>query len=31
MPRGSRFIAEYSDRFNEALLSFLAWLGAASA
>ena len=31
MPRGSRFIAEYSDRFNEALLCFLAWLGAASA
>jgi len=31
MPGGSRFIAEYSDRFNEALLGFLDWLGAASA
>jgi pimeloyl-ACP methyl ester carboxylesterase len=31
MPGGSCFIAEYSDRFNEALLGFLDWLGAASA
>jgi pimeloyl-ACP methyl ester carboxylesterase len=31
MPGGPRFIAEYSDRFNEALLGFLDWLGAASA
>ncbi len=31
MPGGSRFIDEYSDRFNEALLGFLDWLGAASA
>jgi pimeloyl-ACP methyl ester carboxylesterase len=31
MPGGSRFITEHSDRFNEALLCFLDWLGAASA
>ena len=31
MPGGPRFIAQHSDRFNEALLEFLAWLGAASA
>jgi pimeloyl-ACP methyl ester carboxylesterase len=31
VPGGSRFIADYSDRFNEALLGFLDWLGAASA
>jgi pimeloyl-ACP methyl ester carboxylesterase len=31
LPGGPGFIAEHSDRFNEALLDFLAWLGAASA
>jgi len=31
MPGGPGFIAEHSDLFNEALLDFLAWLGAASA
>ena len=31
MPNGSRLMAAYSDRFNEALLGFLSWLGAASA
>ena len=31
MPGGSRFIADHGDRFNEALLGFLDWLGAASA
>ena len=31
LPGGPGFIAEHSDRFNEALLDFLSWLGAASA
>ena len=31
LPGGSGFIAEHSDRFNETLLGFLAWTGAASA
>ena len=31
LPGGPGFIAEHSDRFNEALIDFLAWLGAASA
>jgi len=31
LPGGPGFIAEHSDHFNEALLDFLAWLGAASA
>lgn len=31
LPGGPSFIAEHSDRFNEALLDFLCWLGAASA
>ena len=31
LPGGSGFIAEHSDRFNETLLGFLSWLGAASA
>ena len=31
MPGGARFITQHSDRFNKALLSFLDWLGAASA
>lgn len=31
LPGGPGFIAEHSDQFNEALLDFLAWLGAASA
>ena len=31
LPGGSGFIAEHSDRFNETLLAFLSWLGAASA
>jgi len=31
LPGGPDFIAEHSDRFNKALLDFLAWLGAASA
>ena len=31
LPGGPGFIAEHSDRFNGALLDFLAWLGAASA
>jgi hypothetical protein len=29
--RRVRFVAEHSDRFNETLLGFLDWLGAASA
>jgi len=31
LPGGPGFIAEHSDRFNEALIDFLAWLGATSA
>jgi pimeloyl-ACP methyl ester carboxylesterase len=31
LPGGPGFIAEHSDRFNEALLDFFGWLGAASA
>jgi len=31
LPGGPGFIAEHSDRFNETLLGFLGWLGAASA
>jgi len=31
MPGGPRFLAAHGDRFNEALLGFLGWLGAASA
>lgn len=31
LPGGAGFIAEHSDRFNETLLGFLSWLGAASA
>ena len=31
MPGGPRFITEHSDLFNETLLGFLDWLGAASA
>jgi pimeloyl-ACP methyl ester carboxylesterase len=31
LPGGHGFIAEHGDRFNEALLDFIAWLGAASA
>ena len=31
LPGGPGFIAEHSDRFNEVLIDFLAWLGAASA
>lgn len=31
LPGGHGFIAEHSERFNEALLGFLDWLGAASA
>ena len=31
MPGGARFITQHSERFNRALLSFLDWLGAASA
>jgi pimeloyl-ACP methyl ester carboxylesterase len=31
LPGGAGFIAEHSDRFNETLLDFLGWLGAASA
>jgi pimeloyl-ACP methyl ester carboxylesterase len=31
MPGGHYFIAEYGDRFNETLLGFLDWQGAASA
>ena len=31
MPGGTRFITQHSERFNKALLSFLDWIGAASA
>jgi pimeloyl-ACP methyl ester carboxylesterase len=31
LPGGPGFIAEHSDRFNQALIEFFAWLGAASA